>query len=112
MTSIEKININNSLTKQNIKNLLGYAVRNRRGYYNDLRQADEYNGATIDSFKSVGFINTGHTLKHETYSVTNLGDEYYKDVFGRFSYLGKRMAGLWDKIKADLIDRLQEEQQQ
>ena len=109
MAGIEKINIKNSLTKQNVKNLLGYAVRKRRGYYNDLRHVDEYNGATIDSFKSVGFINTGHTLKHETYSITNLGDEYYKDVFGRYSYLKKRLAGLWDRFKTDMIDRLSEE---
>jgi hypothetical protein len=108
MPSIDKINTTNSVSRKNVKNLLGYAVRKRRGYYNELRHVDEYNGATIDSFKSVGFINTGHTLKHETYSVTDLGDEYYKDVFGRFNYMGKRFAGLWDKIKADLIDRLSE----
>lgn len=108
MAGIEKINIKNSMCRQNVKNLLGYAVRKRHGYYDELRRVDEFNGATIDKFKSFGFINTGHTIKHETYSVTELGDEYYKDAFGSFNYFGKRIAGLWDKIKADLIDRLQE----
>ena len=106
MASIEKINIGNGRSLQNIKNLLGYAVRKRRGYYEDIIRIDEHSGDTLDMFKSVGFINIGHTLKHETYSVTKLGDEYYKDFFGRYSYLKKRLAGLWDRFKADIADRL------
>ena len=108
MTGIEKINIGNCRSRQNIKNLLGYAVKKRCGYYNDIRRVDERRGDTLEQFKSVGFINAGHTLKNETYSITNLGDEYYKDVFGRFDYWGKRLSGLWDRIKADLSDRLSE----
>jgi len=108
MNGVDKISVRNSLVRQNIKNTLGYAVQKRHGYYKDLRSVDEYKGTTVDQFKSAGFIKAGHKLKHETYSITNLGDEYYKDIFGKLSYLEKRICGLWDKIKADLIDRLQE----
>ena len=98
MTVIEKINIKNSLSRDNIKNVLGYAVKNRKGYYSQLKKIDERRGETIDQFKSVGFINTGHTLKSETYSVTELGDEYYKDLFGKLSYWGARISGVWERF--------------
>jgi len=98
MTGIEKINIGNCLSRQNIKNLLGYAVKSRKGYYNQLRRIDNRNGDTLEQFKSVGFINTGHTLKSETFSITETGDEYYKDVFGRYSYWGKRLSGVWERF--------------
>ena len=108
MAGIEKINIRNGVSRTNIKNLLGYAVRKRKGYYNELSRIDYRNGETLEQFKSVGFINTGHTLKNETYSVTDLGDRYYKDVFGTYDYIKQRMSGLWDRFKSDLADRLKE----
>ncbi len=103
MTGIDKINIRNSLSRQNIKDLLGYAVKERNGYYNQLRFMDVNRGATLDQFKSVGFINTGHTLKHDTFSITDLGDQYYKDVFGKFSYWKQRLAGKWNRFKKNLF---------
>lgn len=106
MAGIEKINIGNSVKRNNIKNTLGYAVKNRRGYYDDIRWVDERRGETIDQFKSVGFINTGHTLKKETYSITELGDEYYKDVFGTFDYWNKRLAGALERFKEKLLKRI------
>lgn len=108
MTGIEKINIHNCVSRNNIKNLLGYAVKKRRGYYEDIYHIDEKNGNTLDQFKLAGFLNTGHTLKKETYSITNLGDQYYKDVFGRYDYFKQRFLGLYERVKADLIDRLSE----
>lgn len=108
MTGVEKVNIENCRSLQNIKNLLGYAVRKRRGYYEDIKLFDEHRGDTLEMFKYVGFINTGHTLKNETYSITNLGNDYYKEFFGTYSYLKKRLAGLYDRFKADLIYRLSE----
>jgi hypothetical protein len=98
MPSIDKINIKNSFSRQNIKNVLEYAVKNRRGYYNKLRMVDERRGETIDQFKSVGFINTGHTLKSETYSITDSGDEYYRDVFGGYSYWKARLSGIMERF--------------
>ena len=108
MPSIDKINIWNSASRQNIKNTLGYAVRKRHGYYKDIKMVDERRGDTLDSFESAGFVHIGQTLKERTFGITDLGDQYYKDVFGKFDYWGKRLAGLWDKIKADLKDRLEE----
>ena len=93
MPSINKINIWNSASRENIKNTLGYAIRKRHGYYHDIRMIDERRGEVLDQFKTVGFINVGHTLKHETYSVTDLGDQYYKDVFGTFSYWYQKLYG-------------------
>ena len=95
---IERINIRNSVSRQNIKNLLGFAVKKRRGYYDQIRRVDQRHGDTIEQFKTVGFINTGHTLKNETFSITDLGDEYYKDVFGSFSYWYKRISGMKERF--------------
>lgn len=98
MTGIEKINIGNSLPIQNIKNVLGYAVKNRKGYYKQLIRVDKRRGDTLERFKSAGFINTGNTLKSETYSVTDLGDEYYKDMFGKLNYLKIRLSGVMERF--------------
>ena len=108
MPSIDKINIWNSGSRQNIRNTLGYAVRKRNGYYKDIKMIDERRGETIDSFELAGFVHIGQTLKERTFGITDLGDEYYKDVFGKFDYWGKRLSGWWDRIKADLSDRLSE----
>ena len=78
---------------ENIKNVLGYAVKKRNGYYNQLRKIDEKSGDTIEQFKTIGLINTRHTLNSETYRITNLGDEYYKDLFGMFDYWKQRLSG-------------------
>ena len=106
MSGIEKINIGNSVKRNNIKNVLGYAVKNRRGYYEQLRCVDERRGDTLEQFRMVGFINTGHTLKSETYSITDLGDEYYKDIFGKFSYWNKRLSGAAERFKKKLLKQI------
>lgn len=108
MTVIDSISLRNGVTRNNIERLLGYAVRKRKGYYKDIRMVDERRGETLDKFKSVGLIKTGHTLKNETYSITELGDLYYQDVFGTYNYLKNRLLGLWDRVKADLADRLKD----
>ena len=108
MPSIDKINIWNSGSRQNIKNTLGYAVRKRKGYYKDIQMIDERRGETVDSFESAGFVHLAQTLKERTFGITDLGEQYYKDVFGEYSYLKNRLAGLWDRFKADLMDRLSE----
>lgn len=80
---------------ENLK-ALTYVVRNRRGYQHELyKNADK---ESIQSLKTVGFINTGHTLKAETYSVIDLGDEYYKDIYGKTSYYLQRAVGFINKI--------------
>lgn len=97
MQGVEKINIGNCVSRQNIKNVLGYAVKQRKGYYNQLKKVDERRGDTIEQFKTVGFINTGNTLKTQTFSITELGDEYYRDMFGKLSY--------WKQIISGNIER-------
>ena len=78
----------------NLKQPLGFIIRNRRGYQSDLKKYDIY----LKSFKTVGFINTGHTLKSDTYCVTDLADNYYKDMFGKTSYYKQRILGFLDRI--------------
>ena len=102
---VQAVNTQNNQTSFGAKSLsikdkklkaLTYVVRNRRGYQNDLyKNADN---KAIESLKTVGFINTGHTLKYETYSVTDLGDEYYKDIYGKTSYYLQRIVGFINKI--------------
>ena len=78
----------------NLEKPLGFIIRNRKGYQTDLKKYEKY----IHSFKTVGFINTGHTLKADTYSVTKFADQYYKDVFGLTSYYLQRIRGFIQKI--------------
>ena len=102
---VQAVNTQNNQTSFGAKSLsikdkklkaLTYVVRNRRGYQNDLyKNADN---KAIESLKTIGFINTGHTLKYETYSVTDLGDEYYKDIYGKTSYYLQRIVGFINKI--------------
>ncbi len=82
------------ISDQNLKKPLGYIVRNRKGYQSDLKKYEVY----IKSFKTVGFINTGHTLKADTYSVTSLADDYYKDLYGNLSYYSQRIKGFIAKL--------------
>ena len=78
----------------NLKKPLSFIVRNRRGYQSDLNKYKDY----IKSFQSVGFINTGHTLKADTYSVTDFADNYYKDLYGKTSYYKQRVLGFFIKL--------------
>ena len=105
MPGIEQINIGNSLRRRNIKKILGYAVKNRNGYYKDIKRVDEKRGVVVNSFEMTGFIHTGNTLKEKTYSITDLGDQYYKDVFGRYSYWGKRLSGALSRLKEKLFNK-------
>lgn len=75
----------------NLKTSLGYIVKTRRGYQKDLPITKD----EIESFKMTGFINTGRTLREDTYSITKLADQYYTDVFGVISYLLKRIQGFF-----------------
>ncbi len=106
MPSINKINIWNSASRQNIKEVLGYAVKKRNGYYHDLKMIDERRGDTIDSFESAGFVHIGQTLKDRTFGITKLGDEYYKDVFGSYNYYSKLLAGKWERFKSKLFSNI------
>lgn len=108
MSSIDRVNLDlkNSFIRQNVKNTLGYVVKKRNGYYKDLKIVDDRRGETIDKFETAGFVHIGQTLNERTFDITKLGDDYYKDIFGKMDYWQKRLSGLWERIKADLIDRL------
>jgi hypothetical protein len=82
------------ISDPNLKKPLGYIIRNRKGYQSDLKKYEIY----IKSFKTVGFINTGHTLKADTYSTTSLADNYYKDLYGNLSYYSQRIKGFIGKL--------------
>lgn len=49
-----------------------------RGYMTCLKSFVE--SKFIDEFKSVGFIKTGYTRKAETYSVTELGKQFWSEI--------------------------------
>ena len=78
---------NMEYTKDNelLKIHLGYVLKKKRGYLNDLKA---FTGSReAERFINFGFVNTGHTLKYETWSATGLAKDYYIDTFGRLSYL-------------------------
>ena len=97
MPCIEKININNSNSIQNIKNVLGHAVKERRGYYSRLRSIGK-GSDIIDKCKTFNLITTERTRCSEIYHITKAGDEYYKDLFGTFDYWKKRLSGILERF--------------
>ena len=105
MPSIDKINLWNSASRQNIKELLGYAIKKRSGYYHDIKMIDERRGDTIDSFESAGFIHIGQTLKERTFGITELGEQYYRDVFGNYNFYCKKLAGKWERFKNRMFNK-------
>ena len=92
MPSIQNVKLSD------IKHILGYAVKNRRGYRHDIDYIDGKLGNNVDKFVNVGFIHSGQTLHHQTWSITELGDRYYRDLFGNFDYYSKRLSGFLSRI--------------
>ena len=82
--------------KDPFKKALGHIIETRRGYQEDIIKP--HGEKMIDSFKTVGFIKTGHTLKSETYSATKLADMYYREMFGNFNWTYHRIKGIVKKI--------------
>ncbi len=103
--AIEKINLQNSLSRQNVKNVLGYAIKKRSGYYRDIKMVDDRRGSTVDSFELAGFLHIGQTMKERTFGITNLGEQYYKDVFGSYYYWVEKLSGKWERFKNKLFNR-------
>ena len=79
-----------------LKKALGHIIETRRGYQDDIIKP--HGEEMIDSFRTAGFINTGHTLKSETYGVTKLADMYYSEMFGKFDWAYHRVKGIVNKI--------------
>lgn len=86
------------ITFENLKEHLGYIVKKRRGYKKELTKIGKF----FDTFEQAGFIKTGHTLKNETFSITKLADQYYKEMYGYCSYYGKRLQGCYEKIVKEI----------
>lgn len=99
MASVDKIRITSSFARENIKNTLGYAVKKRNGYYKDLKMVDERRGETIDKFEHAGLVKIGQIQEESTFGITEAGDEYYKDLFGKLNYWQKRISGAWERLK-------------
>lgn len=94
-----KLDIGNSFIRENARKTLGYAVKKRNGYYHDLKMIDERRGETIDKFEMAGFVHIGQTLNESTFCITELGDNYYKDLFGKLDFWGKRLSGILERFK-------------
>lgn len=67
-----------------LKKNLGYVCKTKNGYVDELIKIVGIDD--VLQFESVGFITKGHTLKNETWKKTKLADQYYRDLFGRWSY--------------------------
>ena len=63
----------------------GYVCKTKNGYVDKLIEIVGIDD--VLQFESVGFITKGHTLKSETWKKTKLADQYYRDLFGRLSYI-------------------------
>ena len=98
MTRIDGIKLSNSGSRQNVKNILGLAVKNRKGSYNELLRNDTRRGDTIESFMDNGYIKISGTSGKHMYKITETGDQYYKDIFGTMSYWRERLSGEWKRF--------------
>ena len=67
-----------------LKKNLGYVCKTKKGYVDKLIEI--VGKDDVLQFESVGFITKGHTLKSETWKKTKLADQYYRDLFGSWSY--------------------------
>ncbi len=67
-----------------LKDELGYVCKTKKGYVSDLKS--RVGQDVVSQFESIGFITKGHTLKSETWRKTKLADQYYIDLYGRWSY--------------------------
>ena len=106
MTKVGKLNFINKLSRQNIKNTLGYAVKNRNGNYRDIRWIDKKSGDTVDRLETAGFIKINREVEDkETFAVTEEGGLYYKDVFGRYSYWGRKLSGKFERFIKKLFNK-------
>lgn len=80
------------MTKDNtFKDALVYICKTKCGYAEDL---EESVGKSVSELETVGFITRGHSLKSKTWKKTDLADQYYKDLYGSFSFF---------KIKLGLV---------
>lgn len=61
-----------------ILDALEYIYENKNGYFHEL--IDYVDEELVDIFRVMGFIHIGYTLKYRTWSITNLGKQYYKDI--------------------------------
>ena len=85
MPSITPVRLNREETVQNMRNVLELAVKKERGYLKDLKSIDKTGGEQVEKFASAGFIKTGYTPTEKTYSITDLGREYFSDFFAKIS---------------------------
>jgi len=72
------------MESNDLKKNLGYVCKTKNGYVDELIKNVGLNDFL--QFESVGFITKGHTLKSETWKKTKLADQYYRDLFGTWSY--------------------------
>ena len=73
------------MKETDLKNHLKFVCKSKNGYIDNL--VENIGKDCVLQFESVGFITKGHTLKNETWKKTKLADQYYKDLFGRLSYI-------------------------
>ena len=77
------------MANNDFKKALTYICKTGCGYVKDLEEkVDEL---YLSEFESVGFIIKEHSLLERTWKKTKLADLYYKDLFGRFSFLSLKL---------------------
>ena len=67
----------NSVDKE-ILEALKYLYNHKRGYLHDL--LNHVSNERIEEFRCVGFIHLGYSLKYRTWSITELGKQFYKEL--------------------------------
>lgn len=66
------------MNEQKVLKALKYLYEHKNGYVSDLK--GHIDAETFEQFKIVGFVHHGYSLKDRTWSITDLGKQYYKEL--------------------------------
>lgn len=81
------------MNQDELKRVLSLIIRRSPDYLSNIR--DSVSDEQLEQLRIAGLIHIGNTFKSETFCITQLGIDYYKDAFGYFSYLSNKLKNLY-----------------
>ena len=67
-----------NIFEQKVLDSLKYLCKQEKGYVSDLK--NQIDMEIFEQLKTVGFVHHGYTLKDRTWSITELGKQYYNEI--------------------------------
>ena len=98
MPTVKRFELNSTQYSQNLTNVLGYAVKQRKGLVSDLAKIDIKKGESVEDFRHIGLIKTQGS-KH--FEITKLGEQYFNDFCGGIEKSWENIRGFVEKALAN-----------